>query len=88
MTNHKIVCRDEWLVARQALLAKEKDFTRRRDRLSRERRELPWVKKDKQYVFDGSNGKESLSQLFEKRSQLARIIHATRITNDTLSIEV
>jgi predicted dithiol-disulfide oxidoreductase (DUF899 family) len=51
-------------------LIKEKELTRLRDQLSAERRELPWVKVEKPYVFDGSNGKESLSQLFEARSQL------------------
>ena len=51
-------------------LAEEKEFTRLRDRLSRQRRELPWIKVDKDYVFDGPNGKESLSELFEGRQQL------------------
>ncbi|HEV8720684.1 MAG TPA: thioredoxin family protein [Candidatus Binatia bacterium] len=70
MQNHKVVSRDEWLATRKQLLIKEKEFTQTRDRLSAERRELPWVKVEKPYVFDGPNGKESLSQLFEKRSQL------------------
>jgi predicted dithiol-disulfide oxidoreductase (DUF899 family) len=67
---HRIVSRDEWLAARKALLAKEKDWTRQRDRLSAERRALPWVKIDKEYLFDGPNGKETLSDLFAGRSQL------------------
>lgn len=71
MTTHKIVSREEWLVARQAFLTKEKEFTRLRDQLSQERRDLPWVKVEKDYLFDGPTGKESLSQLSEKRSQLA-----------------
>jgi predicted dithiol-disulfide oxidoreductase (DUF899 family) len=66
----KVVSRPEWLAARKTLLAKEKEFTRLRDDLSRRRRELPWVKVDKSYVFDGPNGKETLSDLFEGRSQL------------------
>src|SRR5574337_344805 len=50
--DHPVVSRDEWLSARTAFLAKEKEFTRLRDELSRQRRELPWVKVDKPYVFD------------------------------------
>jgi predicted dithiol-disulfide oxidoreductase (DUF899 family) len=67
---HKIVSAEEWLSARKGLLAKEKELTRLRDDLSRQRRELPWVKVEKQYVFDGPNGKETLSDLFAGRSQL------------------
>jgi predicted dithiol-disulfide oxidoreductase (DUF899 family) len=67
---HRIVSRDEWLKARKALLAKEKEWTRLRDQLSAERRELPWVRIDKAYVFEGPNGKEALSDLFAGRSQL------------------
>lgn len=70
MQNHNVVSQDEWLATRKQLLIKEKEFTRMRDRLSAERRELPWVKVEKPYVFDGPNCKESLSQLFERRSQL------------------
>jgi len=70
MQNYKVVSRDEWLAARKQHLSKEKEFTRLRDQLSAERRELPWVKVEKPYVFDGPDGKESLSQLFEERSQL------------------
>ena len=68
--NHPVVSREEWLAARTALLAKEKEFTRQRDALSRERRALPWVKVDKPYVFDGPGGKETLADLFGPRSQL------------------
>jgi predicted dithiol-disulfide oxidoreductase (DUF899 family) len=70
---HKIVSRDEWLVARKAHLAHEKELTRLRDKLSAERRELPWVKVDKEYVFDTPDGRKTLADLFEGRSQL--IIH-------------
>src|SRR2546423_627603 len=70
MNPHKIVSREEWLTARKAHLASEKEFTRLRDRLSAERRELPWVKVEKPYVFDGPQGKETLADLFDGRSQL------------------
>lgn len=70
MENHKVVSKEEWLAARIEHLASEKEFTRLRDQLSRQRRELPWVKVDKEYVFDGPNGKETLSELFAGRSQL------------------
>lgn len=70
MEPHTIVSQDEWLAARRALLAKEKEFTRARDRLSAERRALPWVKLGKAYVFDGPHGKETLADLFGGRSQL------------------
>jgi predicted dithiol-disulfide oxidoreductase (DUF899 family) len=67
---HKVVSSEEWLKTRKAFLAKEKEFTRQRDELSRQRRELPWEKVEKNYVFDGPNGKETLSDLFDSRSQL------------------
>ena len=70
MQPHKIVSREEWIETRKALMAREKELTRARDRLSEERRALPWVKVDKTYVFDGPNGKETLSDLFAGRSQL------------------
>ncbi len=70
MDPHKIVSREEWLVARKAHLANEKALTKARDELSRERRALPWVKIDKGYVFQGPNGKETLADLFDGRSQL------------------
>jgi predicted dithiol-disulfide oxidoreductase (DUF899 family) len=68
--DHKVVSRDEWIEARREHLAKEKELTRLRDQLSAKRRELPWVKVDKEYVFDGPNGKETLADLFDGRSQL------------------
>ncbi|MCI0443451.1 DUF899 domain-containing protein, partial [bacterium] len=67
---HKVVSKQEWLAARKDFLAKEKEFTRLRDELSQERRHLPWVKVEKEYIFDGPNGKETLADLFEGRSQL------------------
>ena len=69
-TSHRIVSRDEWLAARQQLLAQEKAFTRSRDELARHRRELPWVRVDERYEFDTVNGPCTLSDLFAGRSQL------------------
>ena len=66
----KVVSHDEWLAARKKFLAKEKEFTKQRDELSRLRRELPWEKVEKKYVFEGVNGTETLSDLFDGRSQL------------------
>jgi len=71
MENHKVVSHEEWLAARTQLLAEEKKFTRLRDRLSQQRRDLPWARVDKDYVFDGPAGRETLSQLFDGRHQLA-----------------
>lgn len=70
MENHKVVSREQWIEARKRHLEKEKEFTRLRDDLSRERRELPWVRVDKAYVFEGPSGKETLSDLFQGKSQL------------------
>jgi predicted dithiol-disulfide oxidoreductase (DUF899 family) len=70
MPSHKVVSRDKWLKERKAHLAKEKEFTRQRDDLSRQRRELPWVKVDQEYVFEGPDGKVTLADLFDGRSQL------------------
>jgi predicted dithiol-disulfide oxidoreductase (DUF899 family) len=70
MQAHKIVTREEWIAARKAHLADEKEYTRARDRLSEERRALPWVKIDKDYGFDGPDGKVTLADLFKGRSQL------------------
>jgi predicted dithiol-disulfide oxidoreductase (DUF899 family) len=67
---HKVVSNAEWLEARKLLLAREKELTRLRDELSRQRRELPWERVDQSYVFDGPNGKETLADLFDGRSQL------------------
>ena len=70
MQAHKTVSREEWLEARRALLAKEKELLKAKDALRHDTRELPWVKVDKTYVFEGPNGKETLSDLFAGRSQL------------------
>jgi predicted dithiol-disulfide oxidoreductase (DUF899 family) len=67
---HRVVSEKEWLAARRQLLRKEKEFTRLRDQLSAERRELPWVKVEKEYVFDAPDGKQTLADLFDGRSQL------------------
>ncbi|HTV14000.1 MAG TPA: thioredoxin family protein [Acidobacteriaceae bacterium] len=66
----KVVPAAEWLAARKAFLAKEKEFTRLRDELSRQRRELPWEKVEKAYAFEGVHGKAALADLFGKRTQL------------------
>jgi predicted dithiol-disulfide oxidoreductase (DUF899 family) len=66
----KIVSREQWLEARKAHLAREKEFTRLRDQLSRERRDLPWVKVDKAYAFDTPDGRRTLAELFGPRRQL------------------
>jgi predicted dithiol-disulfide oxidoreductase (DUF899 family) len=70
MHPHPIVSREEWLAARKALLAKEKELTRLSDRISAERRALPWVKVEKEYVFEGPDGRQTLADLFEGKSQL------------------
>jgi predicted dithiol-disulfide oxidoreductase (DUF899 family) len=67
---HKVVSHAQWLAARRALLAKEKEFTRLRERLSEERRALPWEAVPTTYVFEGAGGAETLSELFAGRSQL------------------
>jgi predicted dithiol-disulfide oxidoreductase (DUF899 family) len=70
MVSNKIVSGDEWTEARRRLLIKEKEFTRLRDELSQQRRDLPWEAVSKEYVFDGPNGKQTLPELFDGRSQL------------------
>ena len=70
MDHNPIVSREEWLNARKLLLTREKELTRAHDELSRQRRELPWVKIDKPYEFDSPTGKVTLAQLFNGRSQL------------------
>ena len=67
---HQIVSHDEWLAARKAHLATERELTRLRGEMTRQRRELPWVKVEKEYAFEGADGKESLADLFDGRSQL------------------
>jgi predicted dithiol-disulfide oxidoreductase (DUF899 family) len=70
MQPHKVVPREEWIAARKTHLVHEKEFTAARDRLSAERRALPWVRVEKTYVFDGPVGKRTLGDLFAGRSQL------------------
>jgi predicted dithiol-disulfide oxidoreductase (DUF899 family) len=70
MQPHRIVSREEWIEARKAHMAHEKEFTRARDRLAEERRTLPWVKVDKDYAFTGPNGAAHLADLFKGRPQL------------------
>jgi predicted dithiol-disulfide oxidoreductase (DUF899 family) len=76
MTYPQIVSRDEWLAARAGLLIKEKEATRARDKLNAERRRLPMVKIEKEYVFKGPEGKASLLDLFDGRRQL--IVYSKR----------
>jgi predicted dithiol-disulfide oxidoreductase (DUF899 family) len=68
--NSRVVSHEQWVAERVAFMAQEKELTRLRDELSRQRRELPWEKVTKSYVFDGPRGKETLAELFEGRSQL------------------
>jgi predicted dithiol-disulfide oxidoreductase (DUF899 family) len=70
MIAHEIVHHDDWLAARQRFLTKEKEFTRLRDELSRERRELPWEHVKKEYAFESDRGRETLGELFGKHNQL------------------
>lgn len=75
LENHRVVSREAWLTERIALLAEEKEFTRRRDALAAKVRELPWVKVEKSYTFEGpagvnNSGKKTLAELFGSRSQL------------------
>ena len=70
MTTHRTGSRDEWLDARLELLKAEKELTRLNDDLARQRRELPWVQVDKEYVFDTEDGEATLADLFRGRSQL------------------
>lgn len=67
---HRVVSQDEWTAARKALLEREKELTRLRDQVSAERRELPWAKVEKNYVFNSERGQETLADLFEGCSQL------------------
>jgi predicted dithiol-disulfide oxidoreductase (DUF899 family) len=70
MQPHKVVSHDEWIAARKAYLIEEKAFTKARDALSKKRRELPWEKLEKNYVFDTPAGKQTLGDLFGGKSQL------------------
>lgn len=70
VVNHAVVSRERWLAERQTLLAHEKELTRLRDRIAGERWALPWVRIEKDYVFDGAEGRRTLADLFEGRRQL------------------
>jgi predicted dithiol-disulfide oxidoreductase (DUF899 family) len=70
MSKYEIASQAQWIEARCALLAEEKAWTRERYRLSEKRRRLPWVKVDKNYVFEGDGGPVALGDLFDGRSQL------------------
>jgi predicted dithiol-disulfide oxidoreductase (DUF899 family) len=70
VSHPEVVSRSEWLVARKDFLSREKEFTRQRDALTAARRALPWVRVDKEYVFDGPDGRQTLADLFDGRSQL------------------
>ena len=70
MAPHAVGTRDEWLAAREQLLAREKEHTRLGDELARQRRELPWVRVEKEYRFDTDAGEKALGELFDGRSQL------------------
>jgi predicted dithiol-disulfide oxidoreductase (DUF899 family) len=70
LTAHHVVAHDEWVKARKQLLSEEKEFTRLRDELSRQRRELPWEAVEKEYVLDGPQGEQTLAELFDGRNQL------------------
>ena len=70
LSKPKVASLNEWLEARKQFLIREKEFTRLRDQLCKQRRELPWVKVEKNYVFDGPGGKIPMAELFEGRSQL------------------
>src|SRR3989449_11001176 len=70
MTDHEVVSHEEWTTARDELLAREKEHTRLGDELARQRRELPWVRVEKEYRFETDDGTRTLAELFDGRSQL------------------
>jgi predicted dithiol-disulfide oxidoreductase (DUF899 family) len=70
MTDHKIATQEEWLKAREELINHEKEHTRRGDELARQRRELPWLRLEKEYTFQTADGPKTLAELFDGRSQL------------------
>jgi predicted dithiol-disulfide oxidoreductase (DUF899 family) len=75
MTDHRTGTREEWLAARLELLEAEKELTRRSDVLAQQRQALPWVRIEKEYVFDTDQGKQSLRDLFAAHSQLLVYLH-------------
>src|SRR5690348_9202053 len=70
LANHPVVSQEQWLAERKKLLAREKELTHLRDQVASERRALPWVRIDKVYAFDAPEGRRTLAELFEGRSQL------------------
>jgi len=70
IVNHPVVARDQWLVERKTLLAREKELTHLRDEIARERRTLPWVRIEQNYRFDTPDGPRTLAELFQGRRQL------------------
>jgi predicted dithiol-disulfide oxidoreductase (DUF899 family) len=70
VTDHPVVSREEWTAARNELLAREKEHTRMADDLARQRRDLPWVEIEKEYLFDTEDGQRTLAELFGGRGQL------------------
>ena len=70
MTDHKVGTREEWLAAREHLLVREKEHTRLGDEIAQQRRELPWVRVEKEYRLDTEDGEKTLIELFDGRSQL------------------
>jgi predicted dithiol-disulfide oxidoreductase (DUF899 family) len=70
LEHHPVVPRDQWLIARTEPVKEEKEFTRLRDKINAERRDLPWVRVEKNYVFQSPNGPQTLADLFAGRSQL------------------
>ena len=70
MTDHEVVDRQAWQVASEELLQREKEHTRMADELARQRRDLPWVAVEKEYSFDADDGRRTLAELFDGRSQL------------------
>ncbi len=70
-STHRVASREEWLAERKALLARERELTHLRDEIANARRELPWVEVEKTYIFDAPEGKVTLADLFDGRSQLA-----------------
>lgn len=81
--SHRVVPHEEWLAARKKFLLKEKEFTRARDKISKQRRELPWEEVTKEYVFDGKDGKKTLPEIFDGRSQL--VVYHAMFDPDTAS---
>src|ERR687898_1738752 len=70
MTQHNVGTRTEWLAARRELLVREKEHMRQGDELARRRQELPWVPIEKEYAFETDDGRKTLAELFDDRSQL------------------